>query len=801
MTALRHAFRTLRKSPGLSIVVVLSLALGIGANTVIFSWLQSSVFHPLPGVNAPILLVETKDDTGNYVSTSWLEYQDLRELLPSFRSIAAQRQRALYLGDSEREGRVYAELVSGNFFSVLGLTPRIGRFFRPEEASQPGSAPVAVIGYDFWQGYFKGDPGAVGRTLRLNSRTFTVIGVAPPGFRGGYNNLALDVYLPATMAAELVPATSELAHRGNRPFTMIAQLQPGVTLAQARGELAAAARHLVAAYPDTNKGLAYELLPTWRSPRGGATVVASLATLQAFAILILIVVCANTANLLLARASTRQREIGVRLAIGAGPGRIVLQLLLESVCFALLGAGAGLVVALWGVDALAQVPLPGNLPIRLAPELDWLSIAFAGGLAAVCGVAFGLAPALQLARADVIQSLRSGHGSLGGRSLLRDILVGIEVGVALVVLVLAGLFLKSFRNAHTVQTGFEAGPVMLAGVDLGGRGYNRRTGAALLDDLVQRLEAIPGVERASTANYVPLDLHGPPTGVVSIEGKEFDPNRKILYTFVTPGYFATLGIPLASGTDIAPRAREDLPPDAVIGDEMARRYWPGENPVGRRFEVDGTTFTIAGVARTPKLEKMNESPRPAAWLTMRTQFVSAPILYVRTTQGDPRALLKAIRATVHRLDPELGVLDARSMLQHLDNNLFIQRVPAAMLAVLGPLALALAAIGLYAVLAYAVARRTQEIGVRLTLGATPQSVVTLMMWQSMRVVLLATAAGWLAALAAGWFLRGLFVGVPVGDPAIYLGMPLLLLGVATLACWLPARRATRVSPMEALRTE
>ena len=271
MTSLRHALRTLRKSPGLSAVVVLSLALGIGANTVIFSWLQSSIFHPLPRVNAPILLVETKDDTGNYVGTSWLEYQDLRELLPSFRALAAQRQRALYLGDSEREGRVNAELVSDNFFSVLELTPRLGRFFRADEVSQPGSAPVAVLAYDFWQAYFQGAPDVVGRTLKLNSRTFTVIGVAPLGFRGGYNNLALDLFVPATMAAELVPASSELTRRGNRPFTMVAQLNPGVTLAQARGELATAAKHLIATYPETNKGLGYELLPVWRSPRGGAT--------------------------------------------------------------------------------------------------------------------------------------------------------------------------------------------------------------------------------------------------------------------------------------------------------------------------------------------------------------------------------------------------------------------------------------------------------------------------------------------------------------------------------------------------
>lgn len=801
LTDLRFALRQLTKSRWFSLVVVASLALGIGANTVIFSWLKSSVLHPLPGVTAPVLLLETKDDTGNYVTTSWLEYQDLRPLLPSFRLVAAHRLRALYLGDSEREARVNAELVSENYFSVLGLTPALGRFLRPGEAATPGAAPVAVISYGFWQGHFKGDPGVIGRELKLNRRTFTVIGVTPFGFRGAYNNLALDAFLPLTMAAELVPASSELTRRDNRAYSMLAQLSPGVTLGQARGELAVAAQQLIAAHPETNRGLGYELLPLWRSPRGGETMVTSLATLQVFATLILVVVCANTATLLLARASTRRREIGVRLAIGAGPARIIFQLLLESVTLALLGAAGGLIVALWGVDALAHLPLPGTLPIRLAPGLDWTSIAFASGLATACGVAFGLAPALQLARGDVMQSLRGGHGSLGGRSLLRDLLVGLEVGVALLILVLAGLFLKSFRNAQVMNPGFDSGRVMLTTVDLGARGYTGKTGGALLDDLLQRLAALPGVEHAAAANYVPLDLHGPATGVISILGKEFDPNRKILYYYVTADYFATLGLPLLAGTDLAPRARTDLPPDAVIGDEMARRYWPGENPVGHRFEVNGVTYVVAGIARTPKLEKMSEAARPAAWLSLRTQFVSLPNVYVRVAQGDPRRLLPAIRDTIRHLDPELGVLDTRSLAQHLDNNLFLQRVPAQMLAVLGPLALALAAIGLYAVLAYAVAQRTQEIGVRLTLGATPQSVVRLMMWQSLRVVLIAAVLGWGAALAAGWYLRGVLVRVPVGDPAIYAGMPALLLGVAALACFLPARRATKVDPMVALRAE
>jgi predicted permease len=801
MLNLRSAFRALNKSPWLTAVIVLSLAIGIGVNTVVFSWLKASVFNPLPGVSAAVVLLETRDDTGNFVSTSWLEYQDLRKMLPSFEAIAAHRPRALYLGDSEREARVFSEYVSENFFDLLEIRPQLGRFFAPDEATKPGSAPVAVISDDFWRHHFKGMPNVVGQPLKLNGHALTVIGVAPRGFRGAMNNLAFDLWVPLTMASEFQPATNELTRRTNRSYVMLAKLKPGAALGQARGELAAAARQLIATFPETNKGLGYALLPTWRSPRGGETVVTSLATLQILAALILIVVCANTANLLLARASTRQREIGVRLAIGAGPGRIILQLLTESVLLSLLGAAAGLIVALWGVEALGQMPLPGNLPIRLAPQIDAAALLFAASLGAACGIAFGLAPALQLARSDVLQALRGGRGAMGGRSRLRDLLVGLEVGIALVVLVLAGLFLKSFRNSLGARPGFDPERVMLAYLDVGGRGYNRKTGGTLIDEIVQRLEKTPGVERAAAASYVPLDIRGVSTGVISIAGKEFDPNRKILYYHATAGYFATMGIPFLDGEDLAPHSRNDLPLDAVINAEMARRYWPEGSAVGQRFEVSGDTFVVAGVVRNPKLERLTETPRPAAWLSMRTQFVSAPTLHVRARQGDPRALLSAIRATVHQLDPELAVLDARTLAQHLENNLFIQRVPAQMLAILGPLALGLAAIGLYAVLAYSVAQRTQEIGVRLTLGATPQSVIALMMWQSLRVVCVSAAIGWAIALGCGWFMRSFFLGVPFGDPAIYGGVPLLLLAVATLACWLPARGAARVDPMTALRTE
>ncbi len=796
-----RAFRSLLKTPWLSAVIVASLAIGIGSNTVVFSWLKDAVFQPLPGVDAPLWSLETKDDTGGYVTTAWPEYRDLIPMLPSFESIAAQRPRNLHLGDSERETRVFAELVSANFFEVLGVRPAQGRFFRADEGDRPGVAPVVVISHDFWRGYFRGDADVLGRTLKLNGAVFTVIGVTPPRFRGGMNSLGFDLWIPATMAVALQAATQELTDRSWRPYIMLARLKPGTTTAQAHGELAAAARQMIATHPSTNKGLGYQLLPPWRSPRGGEVVVVGLATLQVFATLILIVVCANTANLLLARASARQKEIGIKLALGAGPGRIIAQLLAESLVLALLGAGAGLFIALWGNEALRQMPLPGGLPVRIDPRLDLGALLFAGALGTLCGIAFGLAPALQLARGDVLHALRGGRGAIGGRSRIRDTLVGVQVAVAIVVLVLAGLFLKSFRNSLQAAPGFDQHRVMLTALDLGGRGYDRDRTRIFLDQLIQKLETTPGIERASYASQAPLDVRGTPTGVIGVGGKPFDPERKILYYSTSPGYAATMGVPVVTGRDLSPLGRPELPLDALINEEMAARYWPEGSPVGRRFEVSGNFYEIAGVVRNIKYQTLNEAPRPAAWLTARAQTFSTPTLHVRAQQGDPRALLTAIRAAVRTLDPEVPMLDPRSLAQHLDNNLFMQRVPAQMLSVLGPLALALPAIGLYAVLAYSLAQRTQEIGVRLTLGATPGGVVRHMMWQHLRIVLIAVALGWCIALYLGWFLRAQFVGVPVGDATIYASAPALLLAVATLACWLPARKAADVDPMKALRAE
>lgn len=802
MTFFRRSLLPFKRAPFLSAIIVGSLAVGIAANTVVFTWLSHAYFSPLPGTRSDGLVsVETIDDTGNYVATSWREYLDLAERMPSLAGVAAQRSRALRVGASTDGLRASAQWVSGNFFAVLGVRPQLGRFFNADE-SREGGPPVVVISYDYWRRALGGRADVLGQTLKLNDVVAPIIGVAPDGFRGGYNALSFDLWVPAALAPQLLPGSTELTARKARVYTMVARVAPGVAPGRVQAELDAAAAFLVTSYTDTNRGLAYRTLPLWRSPRGGQVMVAALATLQLFAVLVLVVVCTNSASLLLAQASTRQREIGVRIALGATSRQILGQLLLESLTLALAATGAGLLLALWGTDLLGKVrlDLPGNLPLHFATELNarawWFTVALALG----CGLLFGLAPAWQLARANVIDALRSGHGAMGGRSRLRDFLVGTEVAVALVVLVLAGAFGRSFHNAATAHPGFATERTLLGSLDLGGRGYTLARAIALHEDLLPRLRALPGIEGASVSSDVLMDLHGLSTGVFSIAGREFDANRKALYSYASPGHLATLQVALRSGTDLAPLGRANLPLDAIINEEMARRYWPEGSPVGHRFNINDTDYVVAGIAADSRYERFNEPPRPMIWLTLRSRNIGLVALHVRTS-ADPRGSLGAIRAALQSVDPALSLLQVRTMTEHISSNLIMQRIPAQMLSALSPLALLLAAVGIYAVVAHSLAQRIPEIGVRLTLGSTPAGVVRLLVWQGFRVVLLGGAIGWLTSLAIGYALQNALVGVPVGDLSVYGGVPLLVFFVAFIACWLPARRASRVDPMAALRAE
>ena len=808
----RFALRMLAKSPGYTCVIIASLALGIGANTVVFSWIQWAILNPLPAVSraGQLHVIEPRDAGGTYVGSSWREYLDLREHTHTFADITAFRfRRPLSLGEPGSDERAWAMFVSGNYFSFLGLHAAQGRFFRPDEVSQPGGAPVAVVSHLFWRNRLGGAPDVIGRTLRLNDRVLTIVGIAPEDFQGTFSGLAFDLWVPATMITELMPDLRELERRDARGFYLMGRLAAGVTPAQAQADLDAAMGDLAASYPDTNRNLAADLRPLWRAPRTAQTLLAgAFGTLQAIVLLVLLVVCTNTAHLLLARATVRRREIAIRLAIGASRVCIVRQLLTESLVLALAGGVFGVLLALWGIDMLRAIPMPGDLPLRIDPHLDPGSLLYSLGLGVACGLVFGLAPALQLARSDVGEALKAGARDTGSRGfkVLRDLLVGLEVALALVVLVVTGIFLKSFSNARTLDPGFRAPGILLAAYDLTARGYDAKTGPAFLAELLTRVRARPEVESAAVAAAVPINIGGLPSTTFEIEGRPDEPGRpdRALFYQVTPGYFATMGIPFTAGTDLTDLADLTRQPELVINDEAARRFWPGESPLGRRVNIPGVSqnaWQVVGIVRTSRAESLTERPKPLFYFSFRDRFWFAGAIHVRVRAGDPLAFLPALRAVVRELDPNLPLADARTLAQHLENQAFMRRTPVRMLSVLGPLALALAAIGIYSVLAYAVAQRTQEIGVRLALGATPRGIVCMVMREGLRVVVASALVGWLLAFAIGWFLSRRIGNVALGDPLIYLGVPALLLAVAGFACWLPARKASHVDPLCALRAE
>jgi predicted permease len=797
---LRHAWRMILRMPGLAAVVIVSLGVGIGVNTTIFSWIQATVFQPMPGVTdgAAFHFVEPRAAAGSYPGASWLEYKDLRERLHSFRDLLAFRMVPFNLGEAARTERSYGLLVSGNYFSALGLQPALGRFLQPDEVARAGGESVVVISNEFWHSRFSGSPSALGQTIRVNDRQLTIIGVTPAGFQGTVLGLNFDLWVPATLAPVLLGGSRELEERGQRGYVVMGRLQPGVTRAQVQAEVDAAMRALAQAYPETNRELQGEVLPFWQAPRGPQRLlVRGLAILQAVMLLLLLAVCGNTASLVLARASARHREVGVRLALGAGPWRVVSLLLTENLLLGILGAGLGAVLAVWGTDALRAVPLTGAFPIKFQTSVDAAGLLFAILLGLACGLIFGTAPAVQLARVDPLRALRSGSGT-GSRSHMRNILMGVEVALAMVVLVAAAFFFRNFRETRETDPGFRRDGVLLAAYDLSGRNLDDSSARMFTARLLDRLRTLPSVETAAIAAYVPLDIHGLPLRPFTLEGRarsDAAPDQALL-NVVTPGYFRTMGIPFREGRDFTDLNDSTAAPQAIVNEEFVRRYVGHAQTIGRSLQSGRRSFVIAGVVRNSLYDSFGEPPIPIIYYSYRDRTVSGGQIHLRTHAGAEMTLAPDLRSAVRDIDPSLPVYDVRTLSDHVEKNLFLRRIPARMFAVLGPLLLVLAATGIYAVVAYAVSHRTAEIGVRLALGATARRVQAQIVRESMRAIGYGAFAGWLIA-----FVIYIHVAQGVLDLRILLGVPALLLLVALVACWLPARRATRIDPMAALRYE
>jgi predicted permease len=800
MSELRDSLRTLLRMPLLAAVIVVSLGVGIGVNTTVFSWLQAVVLQPLPGVAGAsrLLFIEPRATSGSYPGSSWLEYQDLKERVPSLIDPLAFRMVPLAVGEPGRTERAHAQFVSGNYFESLRLAPALGRFIRRDEAARPGREPVAVISHDYWRNRFAGSPEVLGRTIRANDTILTIVGVAPARFQGSVLGLSFDLWVPATLAPVLLPGSRELEDRTQRGYAVLAALASGATRAQAQAELDRAMQELARTYPETNANVPADLLPFWMAPRGPQRMLAgALVILQAVMLLLLVAVCGNTANLMLARASTRRREIGVRLALGAGPTRVIRMLLAENLLLAAAGAALGVLLAMWGTTALRAAPMIAAFPIRFQTAVDGLGVAFAVLLGGVCGLIFGLAPALQLARIDPQAALRSGARS-AGRSRVRNALMGVQVALAIVVLMSAAVFVRSFAETREIDPGFRREGVLLAAYDLSGRGADNAAARTFAARLLKELRALPDVESAAIATSVPLDIHGLPLRSFTLEGRvssEAAPDQA-LSNVVTPGYFSAMGIGLAAGSDFADLEDRKAPAQAIVNEEFVRRFVGEGASLGRRISTRGGEYTICGVVRSSLSESFDEPPTPVIYLSYRDRPARAGEIHIRTRVGAETLLAPEVQRIVRNLDPGLPLYDIRTLGEHVEKNLFLRRIPARMFVVLGPMLLLLAAIGIYAVVDFTVSRRTTEIGVRLALGATEQRVVRQIVGESLRVIGAGAIVGWTVMfLIALHLLRGAL------QVSVFGVVPALLLLVAFVACWLPARRATRLDPLAALRQE
>jgi len=800
MSDVRQAWRMLGRMPGLAAVVIVSLGIGIGVNTAVFSWIQAMVLQPIPGVAgaASYQLVEPRADAGSYPGASWLEYGDLRNRLRTLPDLFAFRMVPFNVGEAGRPERTHGLLVSGNYFSALGLRPALGRFLRPDEVDRNGGAPVVVISHAYWQTRFAGATTTLGQTLRVNDRVLTIVGVTPERFQGTVIALAFDLWVPATLAPDLFVGSRELRDRGQRGYYVAGKLAPHTTRAAAQTELGVAMRQLAHDYPETNKGMQGEVLPFWQAPRGPQQfLVGALAILQAVMLLLLLAVCGNTANLMLARASARYREVGVRLTLGAGPWRVVSLLLTENLMLALLGSALGAAIAVWATEAMRAVPMIGAVPVKFQTGVDGVGLTFALSLGILSGLMFGVAPAAQLARVDPQAALRSGART-AGRNPMRNALMATEVALALVVLMAAALFVRSFSDTRDTDPGFRREGVLLAEYDLSGRNLDNAAARDFASRLLTRLRALPGVESAAIASQVPLDIHGLPLRGFTLEGRapsDAAPSRA-LSNIVTPDYFRTMGIPMTAGRDFAPLDDGATPPQAIVNEEFVRRFLQDTEPLGRRLENRDRRYVIAGVVRNSLNESFGEKPTAVMYFSYRDRPSVMGQIHLRTRPGNEALLGPDVERVVRELDPTLPVYDIRTLTDHVDKNLFLRRIPARMFVVLGPLMLVLAAIGIYAVVSYSVSRRTTEIGVRLALGATARRVVSQIVRETLGVVGAGALAGWLLMFMVALHLLGGVISLPV-----FAGVPAILLLVAAIASWLPARRATSVDVMVALRQE
>lgn len=810
---LRIGARTLRKSPGFAVVVVLTLALGIGATSSIFSFVNGFLLRPLPGitdVDRLVALGRTEEGGFGFPAFSYEEFKDYRDRNRVFSGVMAYRSVVLDLGGAGETRRVLGALVSSNYFVVLGTHTALGRTFSSDEEQPRGAHPVAVISHSLWQSRFGADADILGTALTLNGRSFIVVGVAAEGFRGHEAWDTHDIWVPLSMFREASPGT--LASLGDL-FTwlsLVGRLKPGIGLAPAQAEMNTLARRLEQVHPDKNRGAGVALASDITAPPGLRAYVRNfLALLMAVVGLVLLVVCANLSNLVLARTTGRRGEIAIRLALGAGRARVLRQLLSENILLALLGGAVGLVLAVWSADLLAVWALGEEQFDRVSLSPDGRVLAFTLLVTIVCGMAVSLASALRVSGLDMAAAMKGRVNATIDRSNLRNLLVISQLSVSLVLLTSAGVLMETLRTFQTPFSVLEPDKLLLVSVQPSHQGYSDTTARIFYRRLQERVEGLPGVRSVSLAwGGMPIDqsffrervTSDDREGATSVSWIDAD------YNVVAPKYFQTLGVALTAGRDFTPEDREGAgaAPVVIVNETLAHRLWPGEDPLGKRIRISNqrSLREVVGLAKDRPWQA-GAGAHPYLYYPLFQTHPWAPsasTLHIRTT-GNPMGVLPAVQREVHDLDANLPIFEPRTMSKEISDALEDQRMASAVIGISGLIALVLAAAGLYGLMSYAVSERTREIGIRVALGAQRIDVLGQVVKQGMKMALLGTGIGLLATLALTRVLSNLMDGVNDMNPAVFVGVSLVLTGVAFVASYLPARRAAQVDPMLALRSE
>ena len=804
---LRFGFRMLRRNPGFSLLAILCLTLGIGATTAVFSWIEGILLRPFPLVaHQKRMFALAGTDHSGRTSVSWPDLEDLRKNCRLVDAFIAEHIGGVTLSIGERAERATGSVVSSNYFDALGIRPILGRTFTPGEDIGRNAHPVAVISYEAWTDRYRGDPSIIGKTQRLNGVPHTIIGVMPEGFFGTFVGYAFQFWVPASMEESFQGGGYKLENRGERWIEGFAFLKPGVTIEQAQAELLAVGKRLEAAYPDTNRGRGFRLYPLWRTPFNGAgTLLPTLRISLVVACLVLLIACANVGNLLLVRSFTRRHEMTLRLSVGAGRGRLLGQLLTEGLILSAAAAAGGLLLA-YGCRNLIRLlfpPTPAGVIVNLPAEMDWRVLALSAGVCLLTTLLFGLVPAMQAGRIDLATALKAeSDGVVGGRgkAWIRSGLVLLQVSLSFILLVGAGLLLKSLRAMRDTDPGFSTREVLGTYVDMISAGYDGRRIRGFQDQLIDRIQALPGVESAAWSRTLPFSYRSYPSAPVAADGFVPEPGEQpiIEYNEVGPSYFSTMGIPLMSGREFTIADDEYAQPVAVVNETMTQRFWRGVDPVGKRLQVKGRWLQVVGLARNSKYSSLRETSKPFFYTPLRQGPMGGQNLQIRTRLA-ATTLAHELTREVKAIDANLAPGEVITMREEIDRKSWSQRAAVTLLTIFGSIALLLAGIGLYGVMSNAVSQSTRELGLRMALGAGASHLLRIVMSHGLRLTLAGIGLGAAAALGLTRLMGDLLYKVSPRDPQSFASAFVVMAIATAAACLVPAWRAMRTDPIRALK--